>query len=222
MPPRLRATLLRDEQAPGSGPPKLPDANAFLQIGADDAVTIRLAHSEMGQGIWTTLAMLVAEELECDWSKIRVEHAPASAVYAHLLFGIQGTGGSTTTWTEFDRYRQVGAVARRPARSGGVATSGASPASACRVEKGVVVSGANRLAFGALAAAAAKLTPPAQIDLKPPSAWTIIGKPTKRLDSRDKVIGPRTVRHRRTSPRADDRRRRAAPGVRRQGEALFG
>src|SRR3954463_109220 len=73
-----------------------PPANAFLRIGADDSVTVLIAHSEMGQGIWTGLAMLIAEELECDWSKVRCEHAPAAPVYAHPAFGMQMTGGSST------------------------------------------------------------------------------------------------------------------------------
>ena len=98
--------------APAAAAPPLPPANAFLRIGSDDSVTVLLAHSEMGQGIWTGLAMLIAEELECDWSKVRSEHAPASMVYAHPAFGIQMTGGSSTTWSEFDRYRTVGATAK--------------------------------------------------------------------------------------------------------------
>jgi len=98
--------------APGPAAPPLPPANAFLRIGTDDSVTVLLAHSEMGQGIWTGLAMLIAEELECDWSKVRCEHAPAAAVYAHPAFGMQMTGGSSTTWSEFDRYRTVGATAK--------------------------------------------------------------------------------------------------------------
>src|SRR5262249_51034583 len=95
------------EPAPAAKP--LPDANAFLQIAPDDTVTIRIAHSEMGQGIWTTLPMLVAEELGCDWTKIKVEHAPASDVYAHTAFHLQMTGGSTTTWAAIDRYLWAGA-----------------------------------------------------------------------------------------------------------------
>ena len=79
--------------------------NAFLKVGADDSVTVLLSHSEMGQGVWTTLPLLVAEELDCDWSKVKVEHAPANAVYAHTAFGIQLTGGSSSTWSEFERYR---------------------------------------------------------------------------------------------------------------------
>src|SRR5512134_1008879 len=90
----------------------LPNPNAFLRIAPDDTVTVLLAHSEMGQGVWTGLVMLVAEELDLDWSKVRVEHAPAGADYAHTAFGIQMTGGSTSVSSEFDRYRQVGALAR--------------------------------------------------------------------------------------------------------------
>lgn len=188
VPAGVRAALLGESQPPPGGPAKLPDANAFLVIGADDIVTIRLAHSEMGQGIWTTLAMLVAEELECDWSKVRVEHAVASPTYAHLLFGIMGTGGSTTTWSEFDRYRQVGAVARDLLIRAAAVRWKVAP-STCRAENGFVISGANRLSFGAVAADAQKLAPPAEVTLKPASAWKIIGKPTRRLDSPEKVSG---------------------------------
>jgi len=97
------------ETRAAGGPPKpaAPQPNAFLRIGPDDSVTVMIAHSEMGQGIWTGLAMLIAEELECDWSKVRSEHAPAAPAYAHAFFGIQMTGGSSSTWSEFDRYRQV-------------------------------------------------------------------------------------------------------------------
>jgi len=81
--------------------PKAPlkvDPNAFVRIGSDDTVTILLKHSEMGQGIATSLPMAVAEELECDWKKVRFEHAPANVAYGHTVYGIQMTGGSTSTW----------------------------------------------------------------------------------------------------------------------------
>jgi isoquinoline 1-oxidoreductase beta subunit len=174
-----------------SGPPapaKLPPPNAFLRIGADESVTVLLAHSEMGQGIWTTLPILVAEELECDWSKIKVEHAPAAPVYGHTAYHVQMTGGSTTTWSEFDRYRQVGALARTLLVQAAAARWKVDP-SACRAEDGFVVSGDRRLSFGALAAEAAKATPPDQVTLKPRETWKRIGKPTPRLDSRAKVTG---------------------------------
>src|ERR1044071_5644977 len=104
--------LAAEDEAPPVAPKPLPDPNAFLKFAPDGTVTIELAHSEMGQGMWTGLVMLIAEELSLDWSKITVEHAPAAAAYAHPFFGMQMTGGSTTTAGEFDRYRQVGAVAR--------------------------------------------------------------------------------------------------------------
>src|ERR1700758_4061743 len=110
VPPALRRLAFAQEPPPAA--PALPAANAFLRIGKDESVTVLLAHSEMGQGIWTTLPMLVNEELGADWSRIRVEHAPAAPPYRHTAFPIQMTGGSTTTWSELDRYRQVGAVAR--------------------------------------------------------------------------------------------------------------
>ena len=106
VPTGMRRLLAQEAPAAAA---KLPVANAFLRIAPDESVTVLLAHSEMGQGIWTTLPMLVNEELGADWSRIRVEHAPADPTYAHTAYGIQMTGGSTTTWSEFDRYRHVGA-----------------------------------------------------------------------------------------------------------------
>ena len=94
-------------------PPLRSRPNAFLRIAEDDIVTVLLNHSEMGQGIWTSLSMLIAEELDADWSKITVQHAPAAPTYAHTVFGMQMTGGSTSTWSEFDRYRQAGATRAR-------------------------------------------------------------------------------------------------------------
>src|SRR5262249_36321348 len=100
----------------------------------------------------------------------------------------QMTGGSTTTWSEFDRYRQVGALAREML----IATAAEQwkvDAATCRVEKGFVVSGDKNLSFGQLAAAAQKRTPPAAVKLKDPKDWTILGKPTRRLDAAEKASG---------------------------------
>src|SRR5207244_6870452 len=72
------------------------DPNAFVRVATDESVTVQLAHSEMGQGVWTGLAMLIAEELDCDWTKVRVEHAPSAPIYAHPMFGMMATGGSTS------------------------------------------------------------------------------------------------------------------------------
>ncbi len=178
------------QAAPGT-PAALPAANAFLRIGGDESVTVLLAHSEMGQGIWTTLPMLVNEELDADWGRFRVEHAPAAPAYHHTAFGIQMTGGSTTTWSEFDRYRQVGAVTRSLLVAAAAAQWGVAP-EACRTEKGFVLAGGaggRRASYGSLAAAAAKLPQPASVSLKPPKDWTVIGKPTRRLDTPEKITG---------------------------------
>ncbi|MHC8407275.1 xanthine dehydrogenase family protein molybdopterin-binding subunit [Pseudomonas sp. TMB3-21] len=166
--------------------------NAFLRIGNDNSVTVLLGHSEMGQGIWTGLTMLIAEELDADWSKIRVEHSPASAAdYGMAGFGgMQITGGSTSTWMEFDRYRQAGAAARlmlidAAAKRFNVA------ASSVRTESGVVIAGEQRATYGELADDAGKLPvpDPASITLKEAKDWKLIGKPTKRLDTPEKITG---------------------------------
>ncbi len=117
--------------------------NAFLRVGSDDTVTVLLAHSEMGQGIWTALPMLVAEELDADWSRIKVEHAPAAPAYAHTAFGMQMTGGSSSTWSEFDRCRQAGAMARAMLVAAAAQRFGVSPAD-CRTGNGVVIAGSKR------------------------------------------------------------------------------
>jgi isoquinoline 1-oxidoreductase beta subunit len=167
----------------------LPPPNAFLRIAPDGTVTILLAHSEMGQGIWTGLAMLVAEELECDWSSVRVEHAPAAPVYAHTAFkGVQMTGGSTTTWSELERYRTVGAMAKDMLVRAAAERWKVDP-KRLRAEKGHVHDGKRKLSYGELSADAEKLSPPAQVKLKDPKAWRLIGKPVRRLDSPEKITG---------------------------------
>ena len=162
--------------------------NAYLRIGADDTVTVLLAHSEMGQGIWTTLPMLIAEELDADWSRIRVEHAPAAPEYAHTAFGMQMTGGSSSTWSEFDRYRQAGALARALLVKAASARLGV-PVARCRTENGEVIAGGRRVRYGELASEAAKLKAPKSVPLKRSRDWKIIGKPTKRLDTPEKITG---------------------------------
>ena len=173
---------------PQAAAKQLPDPNAFVRVAPDGSVTVLLAHSEMGQGIWTSLAMLVAEELDCDWSKIRVEHAPAAPVYAHPAFGMQMTGGSTSTWSEFDRYRQAGALARAMLVRA-AAAKWKTDAKKLRTENGFVLRGKEKLSYGELAVAAQGQTPPQSFKLKNRKDWKILGKPTRRLDSPEKVIG---------------------------------
>ena len=164
------------------------DPNAFVRVAPDESVTVLLAHSEMGQGIWTTLAMLIAEELDCDWSKIRVEHAPAAPAYAHTAYGLQMTGGSTTTWSEFDRYRIVGAMARAMLLRAAAERWKVRPRS-LRTESGFVVHRTEQLSYGQLAEAAQRLSPPASVELKPKKDWKLIGKPMRRLDTPEKITG---------------------------------
>jgi isoquinoline 1-oxidoreductase beta subunit len=174
--------------APAPAAPPLPPPNAFLRIGADDSVTVILAHSEMGQGIWTGLAMLIAEELECDWSKVRCEHAPASAVYGHPALGIQMTGGSSSTWGEFDRYRSVGAMAKDMLVRAAAARWRVAPAS-CHAANGVVSRGRDQLSYGKLAEAAMKLPPPKSVKLKDAKDWKLIGTAVRRIDTPEKITG---------------------------------
>ncbi len=167
---------------------KLPTPNAFLRVGTDNTLTVMLAHSEMGQSIWTTLPMLIAEELDADWSKIKVMHAPAAPEYIHTAYGIQITGGSSTTWSEFDRYRQAGALTRALLVSAAANKLGVAVES-LKTENGFVISGDTKISYGDLAEAAAKLETPKTVTLKAPKDWKIIGKATKRLDGPEKING---------------------------------
>ncbi len=184
----LRGRFAVAAETPAAAPAALAPVNAFLRIAPDDTITVLLAHSEMGQGIWTSLPMLIAEELDADWSKFRVEHAPAAPPYAHTAWGIQATGGSSTTPSEFDRYRQVGAAARTLLVQAAAQRLGVAPAD-CRTERGTVVAGGKRLRYGELADEAARLPMPATVTLKDPKDWKIIGQPTRRLDTPEKIDG---------------------------------
>ena len=176
-------------RAAAGPPPKAPpDPNAFVRVAPDGAVTVLLAHSEMGQGIWTTLAMLIAEELDCDWSQIRVEHAPAAPIYAHTVFGMQMTGGSTTTWSEFERYRTVGAMARDMLVRAAAAKWRTDPKK-LSTANGFVTDGRRKIFYGDLALAAQALSPPKTVALKDKKDWKILGKPTRRLDTPEKING---------------------------------
>ncbi len=164
--------------------------NAFIRIGSDDSVTILVNKSEMGQGIYTALPMIAAEELEADWRRIRVEAAPVAPVYNHTVFGTQVTGGSTSVWSSWDQLRQAGAMARTMLVTAAAATWGVDP-STCRAEKGFVVhtTSRKRLSFGQLAAKASGLTPPQNVKLKDPKDFTLIGQSIPRLDTPDKIKG---------------------------------
>jgi isoquinoline 1-oxidoreductase subunit beta len=165
--------------------------NAFIRIAPDSTVTVLIKHLEFGQGVFTSLPMIVAEELDCDWAKVRAEHAPAAPAYVHTAFGIQMTGGSTSVANSWDQLRVAGAQARAMLVQAAAARWGVSAAE-CRTANGFVTGPGNRrIAYGALADEAAKLPPPdpKSITLKDPKAFKLIGKPTRRIDARAKSNG---------------------------------
>jgi len=164
--------------------------NAWIRIAADDSVTIVIDKSEMGQGIVTSLSMLAAEELECDWKKIRWEFAPADKVYVNPLFGVQGTGGSMSTRASWKPMSQAGASAREMLIAAAAQKWGVDK-TVCRAENGEVINAATktRASYGSLAEAAAKLPMPADVPLKDPKTYKLVGKPTKRLDTPIKTNG---------------------------------
>jgi isoquinoline 1-oxidoreductase beta subunit len=162
--------------------------NAFVRIGSDERVTVIVNHSEMGQGVYTSLPMLLADELDADWSKVGFEPAPVDPKYNHPAFGIQMTGGSSSVYSGLQQFREAGAAARAmliaaAAQQWNVA------ASDCRTESGAVLNGSKKLTYGQLASAAAKLTPPEHVQLKDPKDFKLIGKPIKRLDTPEKLNG---------------------------------
>jgi CO/xanthine dehydrogenase Mo-binding subunit len=176
--------------APGATPPAFAP-NAFVRIGTDGAVTMILPQAEMGQGVYTALPMLVAEELEVELDQVKVEHAPGNdRIYANPLLGFQATGGSSSVRGFYEPMRQAGAAARTMLVAAAAQSWSVDPAS-CRAEKGTVShpETGRRLTYGDLAERAAKLTVPDQVALKDPKAFVLIGTPAKRLDSPAKVNG---------------------------------
>ena len=164
--------------------------NAFIRIGFDNIVTILVNKSEMGQGVYTALPMIAAEELEADWRNIRVEAAPVGAAYNHTVWGTQVTGGSTSVWSSWDQLRHAGAVAKAMLVAAAASTWGVD-ASTCKAVKGFVMHAAsgNRLSFGQLAVKASGSVPPKSVTLKDPKDFTLIGQSIPRLDTPDKTRG---------------------------------
>ncbi|MGT2441129.1 molybdopterin cofactor-binding domain-containing protein [Bradyrhizobium betae] len=168
-----------------------PEVNAWVVVRPDDTVVIRIARSEMGQGSLTGLAQLVAEELECDWSKVTTEYpTPGQSVARKRVWGDFSTGGSRGIRSSQDYVRKGGATARVMLIQA-AADEWKVPASECTVARGVITHKASgkTTTYGKVAEAAAKLTPPAEVKLKDPKDWTIIGKGLLRLDTADKTTG---------------------------------
>src|SRR5437899_11732271 len=163
--------------------------NAFVRIGADERVTVIVNHSEMGQGVYTALPMLLAEELDADWGKIGFEPAPVDPKYNHPIFGMRMTGGSASVYSGFEQFCNAGAAARAMLVAAAAEKWSADPAT-LRTDSGAVFDGANRrLTYGQLAEAAAKMKPPEKVALKDPKTFKLIGKAKSRLDTPEKVNG---------------------------------
>src|SRR5436305_11402102 len=164
--------------------------NAWLRIGEDESVLVIVDRSEMGQGVTTALPMLLAEELEADWSRIRIEFAPADKAYTNPMFGMQGTGGSTSVRAAYTPLRKAGAAAREMLVTAAAETWGVDK-SACHADKGAVVHTPSnrRLTYGKLVAKAATVPLPHDVPLKDPKDWKILGTRVKRLDTPPKVDG---------------------------------
>jgi len=174
-----------------AGPVTTPfEPNAFLRVSTDGTITVVVGFSEMGQGVLTAIPQLVAEELDADWASVRVEQAPAGPAWNNPLFGIQGTGGSTSVRAAYQPMREAGARARAML-IGAAAQRWQVPPAECGTESGFVVHGASgkRAGFGELAEAAAALPVPDQVVLKDPADFRIIGKAVPRTDLAEKVRG---------------------------------
>jgi isoquinoline 1-oxidoreductase beta subunit len=163
--------------------------NAFIRIAPDSSVTLVINKLEMGQGVNTSMAQLIAEELECDWTKVRSESAPVDVVYNHTAFPMQMTGGSTSLSSSWDHYRTLGASMREMLVSA-AATKWGVPVRECQAVNGSVVHAAKgKLSYGELAEAAAKLPLPKEPKLKSRGDFKIIGQSKTRVDAADKSNG---------------------------------
>jgi isoquinoline 1-oxidoreductase beta subunit len=166
--------------------------NAFIRIGSDESVTLIMPYVEMGQGAYTSISMLIVEELEVDLSQVRLEHAPPNEkLYGNpLLAGIQATGNSNAIRAAWQPLRQAGATARVMLIAAAAQRWKVDPSS-CRAERGEVVhqASARKIKYGALAGSAAQMPVPEKVTLKRPEEFKLIGTPAKRLDTPSKVNG---------------------------------
>lgn len=174
--------------ARAAGEPFAP--NAFIRVSDDDIVTLVMPQVEMGQGIYTSLAMVLADELDADFDKVVLEHAPPGKAYINPIFGVQATGGSTSVRAFWEPLRKAGASARDMLVAA-AAQQWSVEASTCRTSNSQVIDDASgqKVGYGAIAALAATMKPVGDPKLKPLKDFTLIGKPIKRKDTPDKTDG---------------------------------
>ncbi|MES5483704.1 xanthine dehydrogenase family protein molybdopterin-binding subunit [Bradyrhizobium sp. INPA03-11B] len=165
--------------------------NAFIRIGADGKVVLTMSYVEMGQGTYTSIPMLIAEELEIGLTQVQLEHAPPSdKLYANPLLGVQATGNSNAMRGAWQPMRKAGATAKAMLVAAAAKRWNVEPAS-CRAENGEVHHAASgrKLGYGELATDAAQMPVPENVTLKSPAEFKLIGTPAKRLDTPSKVNG---------------------------------
>ncbi len=194
------------------------EPNVLIRISPDDVVTLTVIRHEMGQGVRTLLPMIMAEELEADWSKVIIEQAVTGPKFKGIRLHTSGSGTTRGTW---DGLRKAGAMGREMLVAAAAEAWGV-PASSCRALNGRVLHEASgrRLSYGALAGRAAQQPKPESPRLKEPSEFRFIGKSMKRIDGPDDRHRPRRVRHGRAGPGHGVRQHRASARAGREAGAL--
>jgi isoquinoline 1-oxidoreductase beta subunit len=184
LPPESRQAVAAETAAALDG----TEVNAWVVIQPDETVIIRVARAEMGQGIFTALPMLVAEDLDCDWRHVRAEYASPNRNFREHSFGSMLTGGSLSVRSSQDYLRTAGATARAMLIQA-AADQWQVPPAECTAAGGIITHAPTHrsVSYGKVADAAAKLTPPRDVKLKPASSWRLIGTKVKRLDTPEKV-----------------------------------
>lgn len=181
--------LAAQEPGPPPASPKIYPPDAFVNIRPDGTIVIQVNRLEFGQGVHTALPMILADELDADWSQVVAELAPAGEVYKDPVFGIQMVGGSGSIAHSFQQYRELGAKTRGMLVAAAAARWNVAPGE-CRAESSVVHGpGGQSARYAELASAAAKQPVPATVQLKNPSQFRLVGKRVRRLDSRPKCDG---------------------------------
>ena len=176
---------VRSAESRGAGVQDTFAPNAFIRIDRSGRTTLVMPQVEMGQGVYTSVALILAEELDADYAKVMLEHAPPSdKLYANPAFGIQVTGNSNSIRAFWKPLRKAGATARGMLVTAAARQWNVDPA-ACTATSGVVhhTASGRSLSYGELAAAARRVSPPADPTLKDPKDFTLIGKAQKRYDT---------------------------------------
>lgn len=183
-----KAIAAQAAEAEKSGSDKYPP-NAFIRIDPNNTVTIQINKLEMGQGVNTSMAQLIAEELDCNWADVKSESCEVNSVYNHTAFGTQMTGGSSALISSYDQYRKIGATARAVILQA-AADHWSVPLSSLKTESGKVIhSEKGSISYGELVAKAGNIPLPKEVKLKNPADFKIIGKSVPRVDAKDKSNG---------------------------------